>query len=126
YRTLGKTGIRLPIVNMGIMNSFNSELIKSSYDIGVRHFDTAHLYQFGQSEEMLGNAIKELNVRNKVIIGTKVAIPHYRQKTTFEKAKETFISMTEKSLERLKTDYVDILYIHDVTNTEELNSEKEY
>ena len=44
YRTLGKTGIRLPIVNMGIMNSFNSELIKRSYDIGVRHFDTAHLY----------------------------------------------------------------------------------
>jgi predicted aldo/keto reductase-like oxidoreductase len=121
YRTLGKTGIRLPIVNMGIMNSFNSELIKSSYDIGVRHFDTAHLYQFGQSEEMLGNAIKELNVRDKVIIGTKVAIPHHRQKMTFDKAKETFISMTEESLERLKTDYVDILYIHDVTNTEELN-----
>jgi len=86
YRTLGKTGIRLPIVNMGIMNSFNSELIKGSYDTGVRHFDTAHFYQFGQSEEMLGNAIKELNVRDKVIISTKVAIPHHRQKMTLEQA----------------------------------------
>ena len=121
YRTLGKTGIRLPIVNMGIMNDFNSELIKRSYEIGVRHFDTAALYRLGQSEEMLGNAIKELNVRDKVIISTKVAIPHHPQKTTLEQAKETFISMTEKSLERLKADHVDILYIHDVTNTEELN-----
>jgi hypothetical protein len=40
YRTLVKTGIRLPIVNMGVMNTLDSALMKRSYEIGVRYFDT--------------------------------------------------------------------------------------
>ncbi|MBN2408787.1 MAG: hypothetical protein JXE07_03540, partial [Candidatus Aminicenantes bacterium] len=36
YRTLGKTGIRLPIVNMGVMNATNADLVKRSYELGVR------------------------------------------------------------------------------------------
>ena len=45
YRTLGNTGIRLPIVSMGVMNANNPELISRSYEIGVRLFDTAKVYQ---------------------------------------------------------------------------------
>ncbi|GAG65405.1 unnamed protein product [marine sediment metagenome] len=40
YRTLGKTGIRMPIVNMGVMNTLDSVLMKRSYEIGVSYFDT--------------------------------------------------------------------------------------
>jgi len=84
-------------------------------------FDAAHNYQRGRNEEMLGNAIRELDVRKNVVISTKVGIPSHREKMTDGEAKDTFIKMTEKSIQRLKTNYVDILYIHDVRKTEELN-----
>ena len=41
FRTLGKTGIKLPIVSMGVMNANNPGLLKAAWDEGIRHFDTA-------------------------------------------------------------------------------------
>ena len=122
YRTLGKTGIRVPIVNMGVMNSLDPALVKKSYEIGVRHFDTAAYYMQGRNEEMLGKAIKELNVRDKVIIGTKIYIPPQQRGMSPDKVKETYLNIAEKSLKRLQTDYVDILYSHSVQTIEWLNN----
>ena len=122
YRTLGRTGIRMPVVNMGVMNADNPALVKRSYEIGVRHFDTAASYQRGRNEEMLGNAIKELNVRDKITIGTKIYIPHQQRGMPPEQAKETYLNVAEESLKRLQTDYVDILYSHNVSNIEYLNN----
>ena len=121
-RTLGKTGIRMPIVNMGVMNTFDSALVKRSYEIGVRHFDTAAWYGRGRNEEMVGNAIKELNVRDKVIIGTKIYIPLQQRNITPDQAKETYLKVADESLQRLQTDHIDILYSHNVSNIEWLNN----
>jgi predicted aldo/keto reductase-like oxidoreductase len=122
YRTLGKTGIELPIVNMGVMNSLNPDLVKRSYEIGVRYFDTAAGYQRGQNEIMVGRAIKELGVREKVIIGTKVNIPHdQRSKISTEEAKTFILKTAEASLQRLQSDYLDILYLHDVQDSGIIN-----
>jgi predicted aldo/keto reductase-like oxidoreductase len=123
YRTLGKTGIKVPIVNMGVMNSNNPELIGASYDLGARMFDTAARYQFGRNEQMVGEAILELGVRDKVVIGTKEWRPAQREGMTTAEAKDKFIKLTEGSLKRLKTDYVDIVYIHSVHSVEELDEE---
>ena len=109
YRTLGSTGIKLPIVNMGVMNAFNPELVKKSYEIGVRHFDTAAYYQRGLNEKMVGKVIKELNVRDKVVIATKVYIPPEQRKISSNQAKDFFLKTAEESLKRLQTDYIDIL-----------------
>ena len=122
YRTLGKTRISIPIVNMGVMNAFDSALVKRSYEIGVRHFDTAAWYGRGRSEESVGNAIKELNVRDNVIIGTKVYIPLPQRKITPEQAKETYLRIANESHHRLQTDYVDILYSHVVRDIDWLNN----
>ena len=122
YRSLGKTGISIPIVNMGVMNAFDSALVKRSYEIGVRHFDTAAWYGRGRSEESVGNAIKELNVRDNVIIGTKVYIPLLQRNITPKQAKETYLRIANESLQRLKTDYVDILYSHVVQDIDWLNN----
>ncbi len=70
-RTLGKTGITLPIVSMGVMNADVPGLIRRSYELGIRHFDTAAVYQEGRNEEMVGRMIKEMGVRDHVIISTK-------------------------------------------------------
>jgi len=123
YRELGKTGLRMPIVNMGVMNSNNPELIGASYDLGVRMFDTAARYQFGRNEQMVGTAISELGIRDNVMIATKEWRPAQREGMTAAEAKEKFIKLTEGSLKRLKTDYVDIIYIHSIHNVEELDEE---
>jgi len=122
YRTLGRTGIRLPIVSMGVMNSSNPELIIKSYEIGVRHFDTAAGYMRGRSEETVGNVIKELNVRDKVIIATKALTGRQRRDMNPKQAKEAFLNSTAESLKRLKTDYIDILFFHDVDKAEDLKN----
>lgn len=54
-RTLGRTGIELPIVSMGVMNANNPELLKAAYEAGVRLFDTALGYQQGRNERMVGD-----------------------------------------------------------------------
>ena len=70
-RTLGKTGLTMPVVSMGVMNADIPGLVRRSYELGIRHFDTAAVYQGGRNEEMVGSVIKELGVRDKVIIATK-------------------------------------------------------
>ncbi|MFC1725777.1 aldo/keto reductase, partial [candidate division KSB1 bacterium] len=59
YRKLGKTGIKLPIVNMGVMNADNPAVLKRAYELGVRHFDTA--WRYGENnEKIVGQVINEL------------------------------------------------------------------
>lgn len=120
-RPLGKTGITLPIVNMGVMNADNPELVRRAYELGIRHFDTAAGYWRGKNEEMIGRVVEELKARDKVVIATKVAIPpDKRESLAPAELKAAFIKVFEGSLGRLKTDYVDMLYIHDVSRVEDL------
>ena len=122
YRNLGKTGISLPIVNMGVMNALEPALVKRSFESGVRYFDTAAWYMRGKNEEMIGNVIKALNARNKVTIGTKVYIPHEQRNISAAEAKASYLKIANESLQRLQTDYVDILYSHVVNTPEWLNN----
>jgi predicted aldo/keto reductase-like oxidoreductase len=120
-RALGKTGIILPIVNMGVMNADNPELVRRAYELGIRHFDTAAGYARGRNEEMVGRILGELKARDKAVIATKVAIPPDRRVSLPpSELKAAFIKVFEGSLRRLKTDYVDMLYIHDVSQVKDL------
>src|SRR4030042_990238 len=58
YRTLGKTGLKLPVINMGVMNSDNPNLIRPALDSGVLLLDTAHAYMQGRNEEVIGGVVK--------------------------------------------------------------------
>jgi aryl-alcohol dehydrogenase-like predicted oxidoreductase len=132
HRTLGKTGIRLPIVSMGVMNADVPGLIPRSYEFGVRHFDTAAVYQQGRNETMVGNTIKEMGVRDKVIISTKVRV-HGPRRGPGNDAQDdangaaeieaSFHEIFAGSLKRLQMDYVDILYNHSADSEAEVNSE---
>lgn len=120
-RPLGKTGITLPVVNMGVMNADNPELVRRAYELGIRHFDTAAGYQRGRNEEMVGRVLEELKARDKAVIATKVALPPpMRASASAADLKAAFIKTFEGSLKRLRTDYVDMLYIHDVSQVEDL------
>lgn len=58
YRTLGKTGIKVPVISFGVMRSDNPNLCKAAYEKGIKLFDTANVYLNGNSETMLGNLFK--------------------------------------------------------------------
>jgi len=121
-RALGKTGITLPVVNMGVMNADNPELVRRAYELGIRHFDTAAGYQRGRNEEMVGRVLEELKARDKTVIATKINIPPAeRESLSPAELKAKFINVFEGSLRRLRTDYVDMLYIHDASRIEDLN-----
>lgn len=109
-RTLGNTGIKLPIVSMGVMNADVPGILRRAYELGIRHFDTAAVYQQGRNEEMVGNVIKELGVRDRVTISTKQPVRNHRQPTA--DVKRRFMEGVEASLQRLQMDHVDILYYH--------------
>jgi uncharacterized protein len=122
YRDLGKTGIKVPIVSMGVMNASNPNLLKEAWNKGIRHFDTAWNYQNGNNERMIGSALRELNVkREDVIIATKIPPSGGNGQTSLspKENKELFLKRFDECLSRLQMDYVDILYYHHPNTIEE-------
>jgi predicted aldo/keto reductase-like oxidoreductase len=110
---LGETGIRLPVVSMGVMNADNPNLVAAALDSGIALLDTAHGYQNGKNEEMIGSVIKGRN-RDSFTLATKVAYDKDRRTGLYppDKSTQSFEDEFNTSLKRLGLDYVDILYIH--------------
>jgi hypothetical protein len=71
YRTLGKTGMKIPVISFGVMRADNPNLCKAAYEKGIKLFDTANGYQNGNNETMLGNLLKDFP-RNSFFLATKV------------------------------------------------------
>jgi predicted aldo/keto reductase-like oxidoreductase len=89
--------------------------------MGVNHLDTAHLYLRGNSERVIGEVIASTGKRDKVYIATKMRLARDREKREFSlegtdreppATAENLYKQLDLSLKRLKTDYVDILYLH--------------
>lgn len=126
YRTLGKTGVQLPIVSMGSMRGENMSLIEEAIKKGIRHFDTANSYQNGKNEELLGQVLKKYKRKN-YFIATKI-IPDDMDRQTGElgpgSTAELFLKKLDTSLARLQMSQVDLLYIHALsTRSAVLNKE---
>jgi len=125
-RKLGRTGMELPIVSMGVGGTNNPALIQAAYDKGVRMFDTAANYAYGRNEQMVGNMLSKLPDRSEVVIATKILVPQQRQSLTPENAEKQITTMVRGSLKKLKTDYIDILYVHDVSTVDDLKRPEIY
>jgi uncharacterized protein len=120
YRSLGKTGIRLPVVSMGVMRADNPNLVKAALNKGIVHFDTANGYQKGNNETMLGEVFQEVP-RDKIFLSTKAKLDGVDKNTgafTGDTNPDKLVELLETSLQRLKFNYVDILYLHDVWSAE--------
>ena len=122
-RKLGK--ITVSEVGMGCMafshgygqipsEQYSIEAIRGAYDHGCTFFDTAEIYSpglagIGHNERIVGKALR--NVRNQVVIGTKLFLDHseVRQEGSVYGAVRRHL---EDSLDRLQTDWVDIYYLH--------------
>jgi uncharacterized protein len=120
-RTLGKTGMRIPVISFGVMRADNPNLCKAAYEKGIKLFDTANGYQNGNNETMLGNLLK-IYPRNSFYLATKVKPAGMDRdgKPSDQTTADEFLSKFNTSLTRLQMDYVDILYVHDIRNPEML------
>jgi predicted aldo/keto reductase-like oxidoreductase len=120
YRTLGRTGLKVPVISFGVMRSDNPGLCKAAYDKGIKLFDTANNYQGGNNETMLGNLFKDYP-RDSFFLAIKVRPGTDRGgNITDQTSPEKFLEDFGVSLTRLQMDYVDILYVHDISNPEVL------
>ena len=112
YRTLGKTGLKVTAVSMGVMNCSDPAVLLRAFDLGINFYDTADCYMWGRNEEMVGNAFQ--GKRDKVFIQTKVH-DHDEQKMR---------TSVERSLRRLRTDYIDVLVWHGLSSAEDISDPK--
>lgn len=116
YRALGKTGLKVSAVSFGVMRLKEPAVLLKSLDLGINYFDTAHGYQNGNNEIMLGKVAREYG-RKKIYIATKIH-PFHMQKTLSQEfsllERKEMDAMMDKSLQRLQTDYVDVLFIHNI------------
>ncbi|SNU87188.1 Oxidoreductase, aldo/keto reductase family [Streptococcus merionis] len=112
---LGQSELQVSRLSLGCMRLAGQDLpsakdiIQTSLDLGINFFDHADIYGGGQSEILFGQAIKELGVkREDIIIQSKCGI----RRGFFDFSKAYILSAVDGILERLQTDYLDILVLH--------------
>ena len=124
YVRMGSTGTEVSRLCLGAM-SFGSmadwtlnetdsrPIIQKAVEAGINFFDTADVYSRGESEEILGRALKDLKVRREEsVIATKVYIPMGRGPNRAGLSRKHIMQSIDASLTRLGVDYVDLYQIH--------------
>ena len=86
--------------------------IRAALDHGINVIDTAPAYGFGRSEEIVGKAIAEGRLRDKVVIATKVGLEWQDGKVFRNASRARIMREVEDSMRRLRTDYIDIYQVH--------------
>jgi predicted aldo/keto reductase-like oxidoreductase len=124
-RTLGKTGLKIPVVSMGVMNADNPAVVQAALESGITFLDTAWGYQRGRNEQMIGEVIKG-RPRESFMIATKVpGVGGDRSMQSLSPAdvENTFLSRFDECLTRLGLDHVEVLYIHNNTDPSHVQNE---
>jgi predicted aldo/keto reductase-like oxidoreductase len=117
YRTLGKTGIKLPIVSMGTYNA--TSVTNTALDAGIVHIDTSADYNKGNDERMFGEVFKN-RPRDSFVIGTSIGMWQFRLADQIKKTitQKTLRDYIEGSLQRLDLDHIDIYYLGGIQHKE--------
>src|SRR6267378_3933427 len=85
--------------------------IHAALDVGINLIDTAPIYGFGRSEELVGDALQGCR-RDSIIVATKVGIDWTQGKIERNSTRQRILKEFEDSLRRLRTDYIDIYQVH--------------
>ncbi|HEX4150756.1 MAG TPA: aldo/keto reductase [Steroidobacteraceae bacterium] len=127
YKNLGSTGLKISPLCLGCMTFGAPErgdhawtlpeaqsrpLIRKALDLGINFLDTANAYSDGNSEEIVGQAIKDYARRDEVVIATKVFFPMSPGPNGRGLSRKAIFTAIDASLRRLGTDYIDLYQIH--------------
>ncbi len=125
YRVLGKSGLNVSVIGFGAWGIGGSPFwsnegdvvseraIMKAYDLGVNFFDTAPVYGFGHSEELIGKTLKPF--RDNVIYATKCGLRWEKQSLgsiTKNARRKSILEEIDQSLKRLNTDHIDLYQVH--------------
>ncbi|MEU5608539.1 aldo/keto reductase [Streptomyces sparsogenes] len=119
YRTLGRTGIEVSVHCLGTMmfqDGFNSDheecvrIIHAALDQGINFVDTADMYGQGESEEIVGKALR--GRRDDVVLATKVHFQMGEGRNRSGNSRRWILKAVEDSLRRLNTDWIDLYQVH--------------
>jgi predicted aldo/keto reductase-like oxidoreductase len=120
YRRLGRTDARISDISLGSTKiraeKGGEEIARRLIELGVNYFDTAPDYAESGSELLLGRAMK--GYRDRMFIATKFCTPHGHLSPSASVREH--MDVVEASLERLQTDYVDLVHIHACNSVERL------
>lgn len=127
YKRLGNSGLQVSRIILGCMGFGDPSrgthewavgidearpIIKQALEAGITTFDTANVYSLGASEEIVGTVLGELTRRDDVIIATKVFSRMGPGPKDAGLSRAAIFAQVEQSLQRLKTDYIDLYQIH--------------
>jgi 1-deoxyxylulose-5-phosphate synthase len=119
YRPLGRTGVMVSSLCLGVMNFggvTNEEdsiaMIERALDVGINFIDTANVYNAGQSEIVLGKALKANGKRDSIVLATKVNGAMGEGLNDRGISRYHIIKACEDSLRRLQTDHIDLYQLH--------------
>jgi aryl-alcohol dehydrogenase-like predicted oxidoreductase len=119
YRTLGRTGIQVSPLCLGAMmfgswgnpdRQAGMEVIRAGLDAGINFVDTADVYSRGESEEIVGQALK--GRRDEVVLATKFHGPMGDDPNQRGNSRRWIARACEDSLRRLGTDWIDLYQVH--------------
>ncbi len=117
YRTLGRCGVKVSRLCLGTMmfgeptdERTSLDMIERALDVGINFLDTADKYNAGESERVVGKALR--NRREQIVLATKVTLPMGEGPNMGGSSRKHIIEGCEASLQRLGTDYLDIYYLH--------------
>lgn len=118
YNKLGRSGLKVSELSFGSWLTFGpthdlsavKKCMRKAFDLGVNFFDNAEAYAKGQSETLMGDAIREFK-REDLVVTTKIYWGGNGPNDTGTSWKR-LVEGTKNSLKRLKLDYVDIIYCH--------------
>jgi aryl-alcohol dehydrogenase-like predicted oxidoreductase len=119
YRVLGRTGVRVSSLALGTANfadptpeEESARILERAVDAGINLIDTGDSYAKGESERIIGRALKRCGLRDQVLISTKVFPPTGPGPNERGSSRLHVMRACEESLRRLQTDYIDIYFVH--------------
>lgn len=124
YRRCGKSGIRLPLLSLGLWHNFGDhddlensrQILRTAFDHGITHFDLANNYgpPYGSAEKNFGRIFSEdfKPYRDELIISTKAGWDMWPGPYGNFGSRKYLIASLDQSLKRMGLEYVDIFYHH--------------
>lgn len=124
YRRLGRSGLRLPAISLGLWHNFGDDvpfqrqrdILRRAFDLGITHFDLANNYgpPYGSAETNFGRHMREdfARYRNELVISSKAGWDFWPGPYGDLGSRKYLIGSLDESLQRMGLDYVDIFYHH--------------
>ena len=124
YNRCGRSGLKLPVVSLGLWHNFGGlalyenarAMVRRAFDIGITHFDLANNYgpPYGSAEENFGRILRQdfHGYRDEMVISTKAGFDMWPGPYGEWGSRKYLLSSLDQSLRRIGVDYVDIFYSH--------------